>query len=368
MILRVIVHIGPPKTGTSAIQNWLQSNKEHLLKRSGFFYPEHGVDGNGVSSGNVEAVFTRDENGELHFSSDSFRNCLINAKKEGAHTLLLSSEFFFKRLAPIFDYCKEAIALAYVRDPLETMESGYNQGVKRHFQTQKFNIADNPKTGTLDHLDKLVTEYGADRFMLRPYDRELFNNGDIVSDFIAALSIKNVVQPKPMLVNPSYVFEALEFKRWFNQIPDKKLHNLLDILCQGYQSGTQAFSLLSQEKRKRVRNNLQSNLERFVERHRLHKGLEFLRNLEKEDERIHKAQGVSETEFAVLFEKFISSNETNQHYVFSVLEEQKKLIKTQSTLIGVCESLRTVRIRKNTPTPILRRLYRLAEDVLKRNS
>ena len=64
----------------------------------------------------------------------------------------------------------------------------------------------------------------------------------------------------------------------------------------------------------------------------------------------------------------ISSNETNQHYVFSVLEEQKKLIKTQSTLIGVCESLRTVRIRKNTPTPILRRLYRLAEDVLKRNS
>ena len=76
-----------------------------------------------------------------------------------------------------------------MRDPLETMESGYNQGVKRHFQTEVFDVPDSPKTGTLDYLDKLIRRFGISRFDLRAYDRHRFTNQDVVSDFCEALRL-----------------------------------------------------------------------------------------------------------------------------------------------------------------------------------
>ena len=95
MSLKVIIHLGPPKTGSSAIQNWLLQNRNELLAKEGIFYPSHTVDSNGISSGNVEAVFERSEDRSLTFSAEKLEQCLIDATKAGAHTLLLSSEFFF---------------------------------------------------------------------------------------------------------------------------------------------------------------------------------------------------------------------------------------------------------------------------------
>lgn len=338
MSLRVIVHIGPPKTGTSAIQNWLQSNRSELLKRCGIYYPEHKIDTNGISSGNVQTVFCRDEVNNLRFSPEKLANCILEAQRAGAKTLLLSSEFFFKRLEPIFDAVPEAIALAYVRDPLETMESGYNQGVKRHFQTEPFIVPDAPRAGTLNNLDRLITQYGHERFILRPYDKKLFKNQDIISDFIDALEIKGISEPAPGVINPSYVFEALEFKRWFNQIPDSRLHHYLDRFCQQYTDGTAGFSLLSETKRARVRKSLEPSLMRFVERHQLYKGDAFIDNLKAQDTRVYRRQEISVEAYNTLFYRFLDFSEINKKWLANLLRESEDSIFNLTELYGLSQN------------------------------
>ncbi len=57
-MINIIIHIGPPKTGTSAIQKWLKDHTDDL-KQCGVYYPEHLEDSNGVSSGNLLSIFER---------------------------------------------------------------------------------------------------------------------------------------------------------------------------------------------------------------------------------------------------------------------------------------------------------------------
>ena len=66
----IYIHVGPPKTGTSAVQKWLSSNQS-FLKKQGVFYPSHSVDANGVSSGNVKSVYDIDENKQLCLNKSS---------------------------------------------------------------------------------------------------------------------------------------------------------------------------------------------------------------------------------------------------------------------------------------------------------
>ena len=56
----------------------------------------------------------------------------------GCHTLLLSSEFFFPAIADIQKAFPEAEFVVYVRNPIELLESNYNQSVKRHDETKAF--------------------------------------------------------------------------------------------------------------------------------------------------------------------------------------------------------------------------------------
>lgn len=82
------IHVGPPKTGTSAIQKWCLDNKT-LLLGYGIYYPEHDVDPNGVSSGNLLSLFERTEDGELVYSKKSIKSYLKTLR------LLVWIQFFF---------------------------------------------------------------------------------------------------------------------------------------------------------------------------------------------------------------------------------------------------------------------------------
>ena len=70
LIKNVYIHVGPPKTGTSAVQKWLNSN-QRFLKENGIYYPSHNVDSNGVSSGNVRSIYDVDESKQLTLNTDN---------------------------------------------------------------------------------------------------------------------------------------------------------------------------------------------------------------------------------------------------------------------------------------------------------
>ncbi|XQF90874.1 sulfotransferase [Pseudoalteromonas espejiana] len=131
--MKTIIHIGPPKTGTSAIQKWLKDHASYLLSK-GVYYPEHQQDSNGISSGNFLSVFSA-HNGDYVFNPKKLQDIITKAQAANCSTLLLSSEFFFSRLPALIKAIPDAQFIAYVRNPAQLHESHYNQSVKRHGNT-----------------------------------------------------------------------------------------------------------------------------------------------------------------------------------------------------------------------------------------
>ncbi|OFC70111.1 hypothetical protein [Alteromonas confluentis] len=241
--MKIFIHVGPGKTGSSAIQKWLNDHSDILLQR-GFYYPSHGVDENGISSGNALSIFEYNSNSELCFSEDKANAILKKARTKGCHSLILSSEAFIARFEPILNAFSSCEFIYYIRNPLECAESLYNQSVKRHFNTEPIS---EPKIGykRLIKLKNAVSKKAGCSINVRLYGKQFFKGGDIVSDFLDAISIKEKFDSESAYVNKSYSFEAVEFKRALNFFPAQKLHAELDRCLQSYEGRIRKFSFIN---------------------------------------------------------------------------------------------------------------------------
>ena len=243
---KVIVHVGPPKTGTSVLQNWFNNNRD-LLSQHGVFYPTHTVDANGVSSGNKNEVLDVDEAGVTTFSASKYCNLLSEFTKSHFNTLLLSSEYFFSSI-PEFIASTTTVELqivAYIRPDFEFVESIYNQAVKRNHQTNKIDLNRNIPFGYLDRLIDYIDKFGAGKFHLRAYGVGDFFTHGIVSDFCSQLNISDdLTKQSSDIINNSYSFECLEFKRWTNRFSLGALEYQLDNYLQAYSKNSSRFTIL----------------------------------------------------------------------------------------------------------------------------
>lgn len=147
--MRIVLHIGTHKTGTSALQAYCAKNRDALLIR-GIYYPKLA---NGSNSFNfLGARLAFGQEGALR---DFFARAVSDARKAGAGTLLVSGESFYAMTSlfyrlyerPCGDYWEHErryiIALkvslpadtdceiyCYVRRQDHFLESLYNQCVK----------------------------------------------------------------------------------------------------------------------------------------------------------------------------------------------------------------------------------------------
>ena len=245
MTVKVLIHIGPPKSGTSAIQYSLQKNRQKLAA-NGIYYPKHLTDVNGISSGNLSSIY------DVSIKSRSINTAkvstlLAKCAELNMHTLVLSSEFFFERITEIVAVLPQAKFIAYIRNPLDSFESLYNQSVKRHHKVQPIKMSAKLPMLYLTRLYTLIDEFGANKFILRSYSKSAFFKGSIINDFY---SILDVEPPSDVSknINSSYSFEALEFKRWLNRFCSPSLALKADKILQTYKSSTGKFSLISPQK------------------------------------------------------------------------------------------------------------------------
>jgi hypothetical protein len=240
----IYIHVGPPKTGTSAVQKWLSSNPS-FLKEHGIYYPSHSVDINGVSSGNVRNIYDVDEAKKLTLNKARLSKMLDLFSVSEYTLLLLSSEFFFRRMDELKVHMPKAKFIVYVRNPMEVRESNYNQSVKRHSQLEKINATRSNRLPNMARLAEFTDTYGPQDVYLRPYGANYFKRGNIVSDLLSVIGIDaNVKLP---IVNNSYQFEALEFKRWFNQFHLVDYQVMVDRALQGFIEGSSHYSLIAKE-------------------------------------------------------------------------------------------------------------------------
>lgn len=245
----VVIHIGTPKTGTSAIQNFLHTNRI-LLEKKGFYYPPHSLDKNGISGGHsVWAIALMEK--RVQDAEKLLVDWETHAKNIHK-TLLLSSESFFSipNLFKPFIENKKVLIIAYQRDLVSYLVSVHNQLIKRHFATQPFNayvqtMMDNPK-GTPNLVSqsfaKIYQQWeelvGTENLIVRSYQSDCFADGRIEIDFLTRLNIDPdtfILAAKK--INISYQPEALEVKRVINHVlerKDTKIAHQIDLILQEY--------------------------------------------------------------------------------------------------------------------------------------
>jgi hypothetical protein len=244
----IFIHVGPPKTGTSVIQSWLNLNNEHLSKYADIYYPAHITDENQVSSGHNRLILEREKDGKSTFSHQKFKELLKTFKAKNESNLLLSSEYFFYQIPSFFEYSNQynIIFIAYIRPEFEFIESIYNQSVKRNGQSQPMAIRTTINNTYLNTVLDFIERFGNEFFILRAFGSRNFFSQNIISDFLSlfdSIDLNRFAINAPR-INTSYSFDSLEFKRWTNSFALDDLDSVLDKKLQSYQGSNFDYTLI----------------------------------------------------------------------------------------------------------------------------
>ena len=263
------IHIGTSKTGTSAIQKWLLENSE-FLNRNGYYYPSHKLDSNGISGGNASFLHEHILKGDLVGAKERLEEILSSSK---FNKVILSCESLYMLPMELHEIVPNAKIVVYFRDQVGRIESSYHQSIKKHQLKKSF-------SKWVDHILKGDEEknysgkvlwdwerlYGTESVVFRPYDKNQFDNGDIVSDFIKSIGIEKEHSSidKAEVVNVGYSPEALQYKLLINQAVseyDLRKDRLIDRALQAYSAEFtgKRSSLYSQEMLEKIKAKYQDS-------------------------------------------------------------------------------------------------------------
>lgn len=244
--MRALIHIGMPKTGSSAIQSWLETNRLALAKE-GVAYSRAKLAGRAFDGAHVElAICLHNELGQLmpnravrafyrihnledqNAFADKYRKHFeaTVAKLQG-DVCVLSSEYLgagcrsaghieaLKQwLAPIFD---DTSFVIYFRRQEDIAASAYSQRIKR---------------GTAKSLDEVIRyasdlDYyaiaarwqscvGRDHLNVRLLEPDVLTGGELISDFAGLLGLNVAGFSSPPDTNTALSHPAIELLRALN--------------------------------------------------------------------------------------------------------------------------------------------------------
>ena len=224
MAKRLIVHVGPGKTGTTSIQAALRRAQRELA-RQGVAYWGMTLDLAPVQAywwqhvRPPEYLFARTADAE-EFPNE-FVDVVTRSLGEGPRTAIISNDSFTRgcdRLIPLLRAVEsegvDVLVVAYVRAPSTYAQSAFAQW---ELKSKHHRGRIRPFGATRGHFvrrfaDKLEAfdRVFGDRFCLRNYDAA----GDVVADFLYATGIDVNLQPLEANVRPSAEEELL--RAYFN--------------------------------------------------------------------------------------------------------------------------------------------------------
>lgn len=265
---RLYIHIGLPKTGTSAIQNYLVTNYDLLKDKHNLFYPKLGRAGDG-SHHNIAWALSANPYKEL-LDDAKQRELLIELRNEidssTCSSALLSSECFAMHSNKAF---KEIIAsnyelhiICYLRRQDDYIESSYSQIVKDvvRKETRSFTEYLNDSLSSLSYFEMLQKWEGIaekENIHIREYDKNSFLNGSIVDDFLSIIGVRlqssKVIDTKKQLINLSLTPKLTLFKRLLNKAVKTQDQGLVNLFHSYMQSNPSTeSSLLTSSQRKYI--------------------------------------------------------------------------------------------------------------------
>ncbi|MTI65571.1 MAG: hypothetical protein FH753_03120 [Firmicutes bacterium] len=221
------IHVGTGKTGTTALQQFFNINKNTLQKR-GITYPETGIFNNSGAHHNIIwSIYkgTQETNNSDYDgpNRNEMFNLLSKELKDKPNKVLLSSEFVsYTRsgLKQLKEFFQENIKIIlYIRRQDEFIQSVNSQWIKVGNRTT---ISSTDINGNyLAIIENIVDIFGRDNLILRPYEKQQFYNSSIFADFlnyVFGLKLDKSFQIPKSNPNPSLDRNALEYKRLINKL------------------------------------------------------------------------------------------------------------------------------------------------------
>jgi hypothetical protein len=223
---KVVLHIGAPKTGTSAIQRFLASNVD-ALRAMGFDYLRGAPDfGSLATSGNGLPILLFFE----HVGSRREKLSSVIESYFGTQpTAIISSEILFSLSASVWQELVEACSavdaapdvIVYVRNIYPFYLSSYNQVVKQHGETGSFRhfVENGSVFSYREPLQFFAKVLGPDRVKVAHYETERTN---ICRHFLSMISPDadlSKLKFDTVRVNRSLDELELRFMRIANRFP-----------------------------------------------------------------------------------------------------------------------------------------------------
>lgn len=228
---QLVIHIGAPKTGTTAVQRFFTAAAPALARR-GVAYPDVCLRGYGhhdlaflVGGGYPEWATPQPRDLE------SLAADLDHALLSPAPLVVLSSEDFFlqpepaalRKLIERASAQREVQVLVYLRRQDHMAASWYNQAVKAQGFTGTFAECDRATAPLWDYARQLslwASAFGDEAMRVRVYEQGALVGGDIVLDVLSALDLDPSGLERPAApVNTNLSRDILEFQRQVNRLP-----------------------------------------------------------------------------------------------------------------------------------------------------
>ncbi|MDV6320550.1 hypothetical protein [Chromohalobacter sp. HP20-39] len=223
----VYFHIGLPKSGSSAIQVYL-NEKSSDLRSLGYVYPyDHGYPQQyRTSGGNAKKIREIARKGfpegdvssfkdEIAFFCGKFEKVIFSA--EALSVIFKDSDpKLLKSLVPENVDIKIVI---YLRNQIDKVVSDINQNIKNAYKTD-YKI--NEKWFEFNDYEEQIRRwghaFGYESLIIRGYDKKEFPEGDVVKDFCEHVGIPFLGYDTSSPINPSLGCQHLELMRQVNAI------------------------------------------------------------------------------------------------------------------------------------------------------
>lgn len=235
-VSRIIFHIGAPKTGTTALQEYFLHHRRSLLEQHALWYPDPGPRPIHIHHLYLVDLFVADSPEDLieHFFE---RLALIPSNAETLffsfeylHHLWCTEDRFFKRAFDCLAQIFKIELWMWFREPLEFSTAYYYQALRSHKPdltnfypdgTMESNIQGKWLTGLLDYIGIL---YEAEELIGKGNIRCFLYNRETIEDCFKAL---NIALPGPISreynVTPGAVsIEILRIVNRYNYYVKKK--------------------------------------------------------------------------------------------------------------------------------------------------
>ncbi len=239
--MKLSLHIGTPKSGTSTIQRFLKQNRA-LLQANGVHVPQSAGKNN---QQRLAAMFLDDDTVDdfcrrLHLQDRADRiaakrqwqaDLSAEIKAQTCPHVVMSSEHLQSRLhAPeairaLSDYLQTLFSdiriILYIRDPLDTAVSLYSTAVKSGAMLAELPLSPPALwTNIINHkatIQRWQANLAPAELKLRLFQKDDFVQGDLLADFISTAELPALDYNRPGRANESLDRLGLEVLRRLNR-------------------------------------------------------------------------------------------------------------------------------------------------------